>query len=91
MKKDDVINEMCKTRKKLWDEQMASPCRFKTKVKIGKISKRAAKEAMKHFERLREMVAQRPSPFQGMSEEKVIKKLRQTRQKLWEKKIGVSA
>jgi len=34
------------------------------------------------------MVAERPSPFAGMSKEEVIEKLRRTREELWEKKLA---
>ena len=37
---------------------------------------------------LREGIAKKPSPFSGMSEEEVIKQLRKTRKKLWEKKLA---
>ena len=89
--KDHVIDAIRKTREKLWKTAITSPCRYKTKVKIGRVTKRGAREALKHFDKLREIIARRPSPFQGMSEEEVIKSLRQTREKLWEKKIGISA
>ena len=89
--KNHVIDTVRKTREKLWKAAISSPCRFKKKAKIDRVSKRSAKKALKHFEKLCEMIAQRPSPFQGMSEEEVIKRLRQTREKLWEKKIGISA
>jgi len=48
-----------------------------------------AKEAMTHLERLRKLVAQRPSPFAGMTKDEVIDELRKTREKLWEKKLGI--
>jgi len=88
--KDHVIDALRKTREKLWKETIASPGRFKMKAKTARVNKRSAKEALKHFEKLCKMVAQRPSPFKGMSEGKVIEKLRQIREKLWEKKIGIS-
>jgi len=44
-------------------------------------------EAKKHFNRIRELVSQRPSPFEGMTEEQVIEQLRKTRKELWEKKL----
>jgi len=43
-------------------------------------------EAKKLFEELCESIS--PSPFVGMSEEEVIKHLRKTREKLWEKKLA---
>jgi len=45
-------------------------------------------EARKLWEELRESISTRPSPFAGMSEEQVIKHLRRTRKKLWEKKLA---
>ena len=47
------------------------------------------KEAKKHFEKLCDLVAKRRSPFEGMTKEQVIEKLRETRKKLWEKKLGI--
>ena len=47
------------------------------------------KEAKKHLEKLCELVAKRPSPFKGMTKDEVIEKLRETREKLWEKKLGI--
>jgi hypothetical protein len=45
-------------------------------------------EAKKLWNELRESISKRPSPFEGMSEEEVIKQLRKTRKKLWEKKLA---
>lgn len=45
-------------------------------------------EAKKLWDELRENIAKRPSPFAGMTEEEVIKQLRKTRKKLWEKKLA---
>jgi hypothetical protein len=53
-----------------------------------KTKKPDAKRAMQHFERLCRHVAQRKSPFEGMTEEEVIEKLRKTREELWEKKLA---
>ena len=46
------------------------------------------KKAQRLWEELRESISKRPSPFAGMSEEEVIKRLRKTREKLWEKKLA---
>lgn len=46
-------------------------------------------EAKKLWNELRESISKRPSPFEGMSEEEVIKQLRKTRKKLWEKKLAL--
>ncbi|MBI4690041.1 MAG: hypothetical protein HY754_07210 [Nitrospirae bacterium] len=53
-----------------------------------KSKKPNAKKAMQHFEKLCELVSKRKSPFEGMSEEEVIQKLRKTREELWEKKLA---
>ena len=45
-------------------------------------------EAKKLWKELRESISARPSPFAGMSEEEVIKHLRKTRKRLWEKKLA---
>ena len=47
-------------------------------------------QAKKHLARIRELVAQRPSPFKGMTKDEVIEQLRKTRKELWEKKIATS-
>jgi len=88
--KNQIVKTLSKTRQKLWKTTIISPCSFRTKTQTGKVNKHNAKEALKHFEKLREMIAQRPSPFKGMTEKKVIDKLRQTRKKLWEEKIGTN-
>lgn len=46
-------------------------------------------KAKKLWNELRESISKRPSPFEGMSEEEVIKQLRKTRKKLWEKKLAL--
>jgi len=53
-----------------------------------KIKKPNAKRAMQHFEKLCQLVSQRKSPFEGMTDEEVIEKLRKTREELWEKKLA---
>jgi len=45
-------------------------------------------EAKRLWNELRQSVSKRPSPFAGMTEEEVIKHLRKTRKKLWEKKFA---
>lgn len=45
-------------------------------------------EAKKLWDELCASVSKRPSPFEGMTEEEVIKHLRKTRKKLWEKKLA---
>ena len=46
------------------------------------------KETKKHLEKLRQIIAQNPSPIFKMSKEEVIKTLRKTREKLWEEKFA---
>ena len=47
------------------------------------------KEAKKHFEKLRKMIAKNPSPIFEMSKEDVIKTLRKTRDAIWEEKLAL--
>src|SRR3989338_2140604 len=89
--KEQVIQKLRETREKLWAEKMAAPVQFEMKAKGRKMTKGDAKEALKHFEKLREMIAQRHSQFHGMTEKQVIQKLRQTREELWKEKIEASA
>jgi hypothetical protein len=44
-------------------------------------------EAKKHLEKIWELTAQRPSPFENISKDEAIEKIRETRKKLWEKKF----
>ena len=46
------------------------------------------KEAKKHLEKLRQIIAKNPSPIFKMSKEDVIKTMRKTREKLWEEKFA---
>ena len=50
--------------------------------------KKSSKEAVKHLRKIRQLVAQRRSPFADMTEEQAIEKMRQTREKLWEGKFA---
>ena len=50
-----------------------------------------SQEAKRHLDSIRKLVAKRPSPFVGMSKDQVIDALRQTREQLWEKKLGIRA
>ena len=45
-------------------------------------------KAQKHWERAKEMVSKRKSPFAGMSEQDVIDKIRKDREKIWEEKFA---
>jgi hypothetical protein len=46
------------------------------------------KKAKKHFEALRELASTGKHPFEGMTEEQVIERLRKTRKELWDKKLA---
>ncbi len=47
-----------------------------------------AKRAKKHLEKLREIIAKNPPPIFKMSKEEIIKKLRKTREEIWEEKLA---
>ncbi len=47
-----------------------------------------AKEAKKHFEELKKIIAKNPSPIFKMNKEEVIKTLRKTRDVIWEEKLA---
>jgi len=47
------------------------------------------KEAKKHLEKLREIIAKNPSPIFKISKEDVIKTLRKTREAIWEEKVAL--
>ena len=47
-----------------------------------------AKKAKKHLEKARYLLSRVRSPFEGMSEEAIIKKLRKTRQEIWNEKFA---
>ncbi len=53
-----------------------------------KTKKPDVKRAKKHLERIYQLMSQRKSPFEGMSEEEVLKRLRKTREELWESKLA---
>ncbi len=46
------------------------------------------KKAKMHLEKLRQLIAENPSPIFKMSKEEVIKTLRKTREKLWKEKLA---
>ena len=52
------------------------------------MAKRNIKKAKKHLAKIRELVAQNPSPIFRMSKEEVIETLRKTRKKIWEEKLA---
>lgn len=45
-------------------------------------------QAKKHWAKLCQLVAQKPSPFAGMTKDEAIEEIRKTREKLWEKKFA---
>ena len=47
-----------------------------------------AKEAKKHLEKLKKIIAKNPSPIFKMSKDEVIKTLRKTRESIWEEKLA---
>ena len=51
-------------------------------------SVRSIKEAEKHLRKIRQLVAQGRSPFEGMTEQQAIEKMRRVREKLWEEKFA---
>lgn len=53
-----------------------------------KTKKAEAKQAKKLLEKLRESIAKNPSPIFKMSKEEAIKRLRKTREEIWEEKLA---
>jgi hypothetical protein len=47
------------------------------------------KKAKKYLNKIRKIVAENPTPIFNMTKEDVIKKLRKTREKIWEEKIAL--
>lgn len=45
------------------------------------------KKAKMHLSKLRHLVSKKKTPFSGMSEEEAIKKIRKTREEIWDKKL----
>jgi hypothetical protein len=46
-------------------------------------------KAKKHLIKIREIIAQNPPPIFKMSKDEIIKKLRKTREEIWEEKLAV--
>lgn len=46
------------------------------------------KRAKKHLHKIYELMLQVKSPLEGLSEEEIIKKLRKTREEVWEEKLA---
>ena len=61
---------------------------IKMKERKELTNKQKAKEALKHLEKLRAMIAQNPTPIFKMKKEDVIKEMRKTREELWKKKYA---
>jgi len=47
------------------------------------------KRAKKHLDRLREIISQNPPPIYKLNEDEIIKKLRKTREEIWEEKLAL--
>ena len=54
---------------------------------MPKLNKNHIEQAKKHFKRIKELVTQKPSPFEGMTKDEAIEEIRKVREKLWEKKF----
>lgn len=48
----------------------------------------SAKRAKKHLDRIYQIMSRVKSPLEGMSDEEIIKKLRKTREEIWEEKFA---
>lgn len=53
------------------------------------MAKPSVKKAKVHLTKLRQLVSKKVTPFSGMSEEKVIKAIRKTREEIWDKKLAL--
>ena len=49
---------------------------------------RKAKEALKHLNRIRELMSKRRSPYEGMTKDEAIEAMRKVREQLWEEKLA---
>ncbi|MFH1190809.1 MAG: hypothetical protein V1670_01250 [Candidatus Omnitrophota bacterium] len=47
-----------------------------------------AKEALKHIQKIRQLMSKVKSPYAGMKEQEIIDEIRKTREKLWEEKLA---
>ena len=47
-----------------------------------------AQQAMTRLVRIRELMAGRPSPYEGMTKDKAIEAMRKIREQLWEEKLA---
>lgn len=53
-----------------------------------KKTKLSSKRAKKHLDNIYKLILQVKSPLDGLSEEEIIKKLRKTREEIWEEKLA---
>lgn len=49
----------------------------------------SVKRAKKHLKKIREIIAQNPPTIYKMSKDNIIKKLRKTREEIWEEKFAI--
>ena len=47
-----------------------------------------AKEALKHIQKIRQLMSKVKSPYAGMNEQQIIDEIRKTREKLWEERLA---
>ena len=47
------------------------------------------KKAKEHLNKIRKIIAQNPPPIYKMSKDEIIKKLRKTREEIWEEKLAL--
>ncbi|MFH1902117.1 MAG: hypothetical protein ABIK26_07690 [Candidatus Omnitrophota bacterium] len=52
--------------------------------------KKDIQEALEHLQKARKLAAKTPSPFQGMTLQQAINKMRKVREELWEEKFADS-
>ena len=55
---------------------------------MAKSTKTRKSKAISHLERIQELMAQQPSPFEGMTEEEAIREIKKTRYRLWKEKFA---
>ncbi|MBI3305348.1 hypothetical protein HYZ80_03460 [Candidatus Parcubacteria bacterium] len=104
MSKDEVIEELRKTREQLWEQRLgnrdldnrvdvrygANRSRFmSTTHRQTESPAQLRRKARESLARLRTLISSRPSPFEGLSEEEAIKRIRAVREDLWHQKLAV--
>lgn len=47
-----------------------------------------AKEALKHIQKIRQIMSKVKSPYVGMNEQEIIDEIRKNREKLWEERLA---